>query len=115
MQTKNMAVSVTTAKSVSSYSVVVSNKKVGELANTFSFVTFSAPFLTGSYVQLTTTAGFDLSTATVQSPATFKTTTTSTIAKISQSLGTGSNLVQLNNIQNRVAQVLCRIKCFSLP
>jgi hypothetical protein len=103
MQVKGLAVSVTTAKAVASYSVIISNKKVGELTNSFSFVTFAAPLLTGSYVQLTTSAGFDLSTSAIQSPATFKTTPTSTVAQISQSLASGSNLVQLDNIQNRVA------------
>ena len=32
MQVKGLAVSVTTAKAVASYSVIISNKKVGELA-----------------------------------------------------------------------------------
>lgn len=103
MKVTNLNVVVTSPKPVTSYSVVLSTKKVGDITNAFSIVGLSAPFLSGSYVQLVTTAGFDLSTCSVPAPSTLKSTPSSTQVQINANLVDGSNLIQVTNVPNRVA------------
>lgn len=102
MQVKNLAVVVISPKAVQSYTVGLTEDKVGEVTSAFNFVTLSAPYLTGSYVQLTTTAGFNMATSTVQAPDTFLVAPTATLAKINMAVKLGYNLVKLFNLQNAV-------------